>query len=253
MNFTRPPLPEVAISATDAAAGEFGADQSIGFTVTRTGSTTELLSVPLAASGSAAAGVDYTGFISPLTIQPGQASATLPLTVLADNEAEGSETVTVSLGYSAAFTAGAPASANAAIADKPEQGFYFANIADPAKRAPVADADGDTNANVIEYYMGTLPDDANSRGVLEIPTTGVNTFKVRYPRAKNRTDVGGNLQWSGNLTNWHAGGQSNGSHTVTFVETVVSPPDADPETIEATATITGPGATPAVFVRLAAR
>jgi len=253
VNFTRPPLPEVVISASDAAAGEFGADQSIVFTVTRTGSTTELLSVPLAASGSAAAGVDYTGFISPLTIPAGQAGAALLLTVQADNEAEGSETVTVSLGSSAAFTAGAPASSNASIADKPEQGFYFANIADPAKRAPVADADGDANANVIEYYMGTLPDDANSRGVLEIPITGVNTFKVRYPRAKNRPDVGGNLLWSGNLTNWHAGGQSNGSHTVTFVEAVVSPPEADPEIIEATGTITGPGAAPAVFVRLAAR
>jgi hypothetical protein len=246
-----PAPPTVTLAATDASAGEFGADQAMAFTVTRTGSTTASLNVPLVASGSAASGVDYTGFLSSIAIPIGQASAPLPLTVLSDNAAEGSETATVTLGASVDFIAGTPASANGTITDKPEQGFYFSNIADPGKRAPGDDADGDNNANVIEYFMGSLPDDANSRGVLEIPTTGSNTFKVRYPRAKNRADVGGSLEWSGNLTSWHADGQSNGSHTVTFVEAVVSAPEVDPEVIEATATITGPGTVPAVFVRLA--
>jgi hypothetical protein len=251
VNFTAPSLPEVTIAATDASAGEFGADHALEFTVTRTGSTGAPLNVPLVASGSATAGADYTGFQSSVSIPAGQASATLPLTVQPDGEAEGLETVTVTLGSGVEFTAGTPAAANAGIADKPEQGFYFLNIADPAKRTPGVDADDDDHANVIEYFMGTLPDDANSRGQLEIPTTGGNTFKVRFPRAGNRADVGGGLQWSGNLTNWLGSGQSNGSHTVTFVEAVVSAPGVEPEIIEATATITGPGEIPAVFVRLA--
>jgi hypothetical protein len=250
VNFTAPSLPEVTIAATDASAGETGVDQALAFTVTRTGSTTAGLSVPLTASGSATEGSDYTGFLSSITIPVGQASATLPLAVQPDVLAEGSETVTLSLGASAAFTAGSQVTADASIADKPEQGFYFANIIDPAKRAPGDDADGDSNANVIEYFMGTLPGDPGSRGVLEIPSTGTNTFKVRYPRAKNRTDVSGSLRWSGNLAAWLTSGQDNGSHTVTFTETVVSPSEADPEIIEATATITGPGETPAIFVRL---
>ncbi len=250
VNFTAPQLPEVTLAATDASAGEAGADQALAFTVTRTGSTTAELSVPLTASGSGTEGSDYTGFLSSVTIPVGQASATLPLTVQPDALAEGLETVTLSLGASAAFTAGSPATADASITDKPEQGFYFANIIDPAKRAPEDDADGDSNANVIEYFMGTLPGDPGSRGVVEIPSTGASTFKVRYPRAKNRADVGGSLRWSSDLAAWFASGQDNGSHTVTFVESVVSPAEADPEIIEATATITGPGEAPAIFVRL---
>lgn len=245
-----PVIPTVTIAATDATAGEAGADQALAFTVTRSGPTTAALEVPLVASGSATSGDDFSGFLSPLTIPIGQASATLPLTVLPDALAEGAETVTLSLGSGAAFTAGSPASADATIADKPEQSFYFSNIADPAKRAPTADADGDGNANVIEYFMGSLPGDSNSRGVLEVPSTGTNTFQVRYPRAKNRPDVSGSLQWTSSLNGWFAGGQSNGTHTVTFAETVVSPPGADPEIVEATATISGPGEAPAIFVRL---
>jgi hypothetical protein len=78
----------------------------------------------------------------------------------------------------------------------------------------------------------------------------VNTFKVRYPRAKNRPDVSGSLRWSSDLTNWHISGQSNGTYTVTFAEAVVSAIEANPETVEATATVTGPGVAPQIFVRL---
>ncbi len=242
-------MPEVTIAATKAEAGEFGADQALEFTVTRSGSTALDLIVPLVAGGSASAS-DYSGFASSIVIPATQASATLPLTVLADADAEGSETVTLALGGSPDFTLGTPASAVAIIADKPSQSFYFTNIADAGTRAPGADADGDSNANIVEYFMGTLPADANSNGVLEIPSVGTNTFKVRYPRAKNRTDVSGSLLWSSDLTNWHTSGQSNGTHTVTFTEAVVSPTEANPETVEATATITGTGEAPKIFVSL---
>ena len=243
------PANTVTIAATDPSAGEFGADQSLEFTVTRTGPTTHSLTVPLVASGSASV-ADYSGFVSSVIIPINQASLVLPLTAVADNLAEGPETVTLSLAASPDFIAGSPASASAVIADKPAQGFYFNNIADAAKRAPTMDADDDGKVNIIEYFMGTLPSDASSNGVLTIPSTGVNTFKVRYPRAKNRPDVSGILSWSSDLTNWHPGGQSNGTYSVTFAEAVVSATEANPETVEATATITGPGQAPQIFVRL---
>ena len=246
---TPPPLPTVTIAATDAAAGEFGADQALEFTVTRTGSTTAALTVPLTASGNASA-PDYSGFVNSVIIPIGQASVTLPLTVVADTDAEGPETVTLSLAASADFAAGSPASADAVIIDKPSQSFYFDNIADAAKRNPTMDADDDGKANIIEYFMGTLPADAGSNGVLTIPSLGVNTFKVRYPRAKNRPDVSGSLRWSSDLVNWHTSGQSNGTHTVTFAEAVVSATEVNPETVEATATITGLGEAKQIFVRL---
>ena len=248
-----PPLPTVTITATDAAAGESGADQALEFTVTRTGSTAAELVVPIVASGDASSAGDYSGIVSSVTIPAAQASVALPLTVLADNAAEGPETVTLTLGSSAAFTAGSPATANAMIADKPAQAWFFLNIANPAKRGAEDDADDDDLANVIEYFMGSQPGDANSRGILTIPAVGTGTFTIRYPRAKNRGDVSGALSWSSDLTNWHASGGSNGTHTVTFAEAVVSAQEADPETVEATATISGPGDVPKIFVRLGAQ
>jgi hypothetical protein len=240
----------VTIAATDATAGEFGADQAIGFTISRTGATTTGLTVPVVASGTASSGNDYSGFGGSVTIPAGQASVSLPLVVLPDELSEGSETITLDLGSGVDFAAGSPASASATIADNPSQSYFFSAIADPAKRGPNDDADADSNANIIEYFMGSHPGDSGSLGILTIPSTAQNTFKVRYPRAKNRADVSGSLRWSTNMTDWSASGQSNGTHTVGFTETVVSAPAADPETVEATATISGPGEVPKIFVRL---
>ncbi|MES2924932.1 MAG: fibronectin type III domain-containing protein [Verrucomicrobiota bacterium] len=243
-------LPTVTIVATDGTAGEFGGDQSVGFTITRTGATTAALSVPLVASGTATGGSDYSGFASSVSIPIGQASVALPLTVLPDALSEGSETVTIALGASAAFTAGSPASASATIADNPSQSYFFTAIANPAKRGPNDDADGDSSANIVEYFMGSNPDNAGSQSVLTIPSVGEGTFKVRYLRAKNRPDVSGNLRWSSNLGSWFSNGQVDGIRTVTFTEAVVSAPAADPETVEATGTITGSGEGQQIFVRL---
>jgi len=242
-------IPEVTIAATDATAGEFGPDQALAFTLSRTGSTSAPLNVQLSATGSATPGGDYTGFATLFEIPAGQATADLALTALADNLSEGPETVVLTLLPAALYNPGSPASAQATIADRPMQDFYFSNIADPAKRTPAADADNDGNANVIEYFMGTLPGDANSKGILEIPSTGQNTFKVRYPRAKNRDDVTGTLRWTTDLATWHDSGESDGTLTITFNETVISDPAADPEIIEATANITG-GTASKAFIHL---
>ncbi|MEY4489701.1 MAG: hypothetical protein RIQ79_2209, partial [Verrucomicrobiota bacterium] len=245
-----PVLPTVTLTATDASAGEFGADQALAFTVTRTGSTTAALSVPLTASGTATSGSDYSGFASSVTIPAGQASATLALTALPDTLAEGPETVILTLGASPDFTSGSPASASATITDAPRQNLFFALIADPAKRAPTDDADGDALPNLLEYFMGSDPANGAAGAALVIPSATPDTFTVRFPRALSRPDAIGTLQWSSDLVTWRTSGQSDGTRTVTFSEAVVSAPGADPETVESTATITGSPATPGVFVRL---
>ncbi|MGL4398417.1 MAG: Ig-like domain-containing protein, partial [Luteolibacter sp.] len=175
---TAPLLPTVTITATDAAAGEFGADQTLEFTITRSGSTAGALSVQFAPSGNASA-ADYSGYsgiMESIIIPIGEASFTLPITVLADTISEGSETLTLTLNPAPNYDIGAPSSASSVIADQPAEAFYFTQIADPALRAPTANADGDQNANIVEYFMGTLPGDASSSGVLTIPSTGENTF-----------------------------------------------------------------------------
>jgi hypothetical protein len=246
VTFVRPPT--VDIAATDGTAGEYGADQALSFTISRTGSIAEALTVPFIVGGSATAGADYTSIPASVIIPATQSSVSLPLTVLPDDLAEGVETITLAPGTSLNFIAGT--SALATIADHPAQDYFFLNITDPAKRGAAMDADGDTKANIIEYFMGTLPGDANSHGILEISSTAANTFKVRYPRAKNRPAVSGSLRWSSDLVSWHAGGESDGTWTVTFAESVVSASGEDPETVEATATITGATAAPKIFVHL---
>ena len=176
----------------------------------------------------------------------------IALTALADALSEGSETVTLTLGVGTGYTLGSPASASATLADKPSQAFFFAAISDSSKRGLTDDPDGDSSPNLVEYYFGSTPAGAASRGALTVVSANLSAgaFKVRYPRALNRTDVGGTLQWSSDLTTWRPGGQSDGVRTVTFSEAVVSANGADPETIEATATITGTASASRVFVRL---
>lgn len=245
-----PQIPEVSIHASDANAGEFGNDQTLEFTVTRNSPSTATLNVPIIASGSATEGTDYTGFQPSLTLPAGQTHATMIITVLPDHESEGTETLTITLGTSESFTTSSPASAHATIADKPDQSYYFDHISDPDQRTASDNADGDNYPNIIEYFMGTLPDDANSRSVIEIPLKAHNQFTVRYSRAKDRTDVTGVLEWATDLRDWYTSGQSNGHHSVTFNETVVSNEEINPETVEVTATISGTEEPPSVFVRL---
>ncbi|MES2597746.1 MAG: Ig-like domain-containing protein [Verrucomicrobiota bacterium] len=244
------PANTVTISAPDASAGEHGGDGSLSFMLTRTGSTAEALTVLLAAAGSATPGADYSGFSSSLVMPAGQPSASLPLTVLADDIAEGSETVQISISSDATYSLGTTATASASIADHPAQGWSFANISHPDKRSPSADADGDGLSNLLEYFMGTPPEDANKAGetsVLTTETSAVFTFR----RALNREDVTGDVEWSTDLIQWFRGGQSNGTVTLNIQVTTASLPMDDPQVMRGTATVAGGGPLPEkLFFRL---
>jgi hypothetical protein len=242
------PTPTVTLTATDNSAGEFGADQTLVFTVTRSGATTAPLSVNLTASGSATA-ADSSGFVSPRVIPLGASSADLALAVLPDALAEGPETVSVTLAADAAYIIGSPNTGNATIADRPDQGTYFAQIADPTKRGPADDGDGDGVANAIEHFMGTSVGDPTNNGKVEVVEPALGSFKVRYPRARNRSGLTGTLRWTTDLSTWYAAGETNGVLTLHFNEAIISPPGADPEIIEATAISTGENASE-VFVHL---
>jgi hypothetical protein len=244
-------LPVLTLAATDAAAGEFGADQSLVFTLSRSGDTSAALTVPLSASGSATSGTDYSGLSAFALVPVGKSSAQIALTVLADSTAEGSEAVSLTLESGTGYTLGNPVTATATIADRPAQAFFFAAITDSAKRGPADDADGDSAANLVEYFIGSDPATGGGSGALDITAAdlGTGTFKVRYPRAKNHADVSGVLQWSVDLAAWHASDASDGARTVSFSASIVSAADADPETVEATGTLTGASST-RLFVRL---
>jgi hypothetical protein len=245
------PQARLVIVATDASAGEFGPDQALEFTITRSGSTTGALSVQFSPGGNASAAdySGYTGIMESIIIPIGQASFTLPITVLADSLSEGPETLTLTLNPAPNYNIGSPSSAQATIADRPDQAAYFTEISDPAKRGPADDGDGDGVPNAIEHFMGTLVGDPSSSGQLQILEPGPGSFKIRYPRAKNRPELTGSLRWSTDLTTWHDSGGTDGTLNLTFDEAVISTPGADPEIIEATATVTGGSASNA-FVHL---
>ena len=112
------PIPVIVITATDTAASEIGPDDGT-FTISRSGSLGESVTVPLDVTGTASSAADYTSLPFSVTLPAGQAS--LPITVhpLQDGLVESSETVVVTVRERAAFKVGPSSSATVTIADQP--------------------------------------------------------------------------------------------------------------------------------------
>ncbi|BCU76364.1 Ig-like domain-containing protein [Luteolibacter sp. LG18] len=245
------PKPVVSIAASDASAGEFGADQTLGFTFTRNGDTAQALDVAYSLGGSATTGADYLTPTGTITIAAGESTAVLPLTVLPDNANESNETVMVSISDANAYHTGTPAVATGIIADKPSQEWAYAQLSGSPLSAPTDDADHDGRLNLIEYFMKSEPGNSGSNGLFEIlPPTPEGAIKVRYNRAKDLADVSGALEWSSDMIHWFGSGGNDGAHTLTITESVVSGANTDPQTIEATVQPTAGGQPERIFVRL---
>ena len=92
----------VSLDFTDADAREPGDDAEL--LVRRNGPTAGALSVNIATSGEATSGADYAPLGTSVLIPAGEESATIPITILDDNEVEGGEELLVTLmpgaGYS---------------------------------------------------------------------------------------------------------------------------------------------------------
>ena len=113
-----PETPSVTVAATDATAGEPGlADGTGTFTFTRTGAATAALTVNFTVSGTATAGADYASIGTSVTFAAGQATVTKTVTALADELAEGGETVTVTLATGTGYTLGSSKTATVTIKD----------------------------------------------------------------------------------------------------------------------------------------
>ncbi|MBI3417784.1 MAG: hypothetical protein HY043_21035 [Verrucomicrobia bacterium] len=108
--------PTVTIAVTDSSASETGSDTG-SFTVTRTGSTANALTVNFSVSGSATSGSDYQALGSSVTIPANATGATIKVTPIDDSVFEGTETVVVTLSAGDAYKIGSPNSATVTIAD----------------------------------------------------------------------------------------------------------------------------------------
>jgi len=105
----------VSIQATVANAAEGGTQGQ--FTITRTGSTTGAMTVNYTVGGTASNGTDYTTLTGNVTLGVGAASAVLPVLPADDPDAEGNETVIVTLGAGSGYALGTPSTATVTIVD----------------------------------------------------------------------------------------------------------------------------------------
>ncbi|MEB3355309.1 MAG: ExeM/NucH family extracellular endonuclease [Synechococcales bacterium] len=107
----------VTIAATDADAAEAGQDPGT-FRITRTGDTTNALTVSYTIAGTATNGTDYTPTLTGTTeIAAGQSFVDITITPDDDADMEGDETVTLTLVDTADYDLGTTTEATVAIAD----------------------------------------------------------------------------------------------------------------------------------------
>lgn len=109
-------LATVTIDATDPNASEIGPDSGT-FTVSRTGTTTNSLTVFYSVSGTATAGSDYVALPGSVVIPVGQSSAAITVTPINDVLVETDETVIATLTLNAFYNVGTPSSATVTITD----------------------------------------------------------------------------------------------------------------------------------------
>lgn len=146
----------VYFSDADADAREAGLDRGT-WVISRSGSTDASLAVEYTVGGTATNGVDYEPLPGSITIPAGQSS--VPLVVIPKDDAlvEGTETVTVTLTATHAYTLGSPNAVSAPILDNDTNAslgtLSFKSIAS----APLARAEGLGGAvNGKLYVLGGL-------------------------------------------------------------------------------------------------
>jgi subtilase family serine protease len=191
-------LPRVSVVAT-APAREQGLTAG-SFTVSRTGDTSEPLTVFYSASGTATPSTDYAPLSGVVTIPAGSASTGITITPIDDPYAEADETIAVTLTATSDYVAATPSQAvNSVISDDLPADLVLAAVTVPGTVTPGAAATiGDTTKNqgggaseasVTSFYFSTnvLFDAADqfvgSRAIpaLAAGATSTGTLSVTIP------------------------------------------------------------------------
>ncbi len=134
--------PTVTLSATDANASETAGDPGT-YTISRTGSTANSLSVKFSVSGTATNGTDYNQINSPVTIPAGASSVTVQLSPIDDTSAESSETAILTLNSDPLYIIGSPSSGTVTIADN-DSGGGLPTVTVSTTDANASETAGDT-------------------------------------------------------------------------------------------------------------
>ena len=211
--------PEVSIVATDADAGEFGPDTGT-VTVSRTGGTDISLPVNWAIGGNAVNGTAYQAVPGGLTIPTGASSATVTITPIPNNTAEGDRSVFLTLAASGIYNTAAPAAATVTIHDKPADAWrllHFGPAANDPAAADAADWDFDGLTNLLEYSLALDPASPSS---VSPPAPPAGSLVLTYVPNPAAPDVNYFVESSTDLTAWSS------SHVVSIAPPPGSPPGA---------------------------
>ena len=195
--------PAVQVQATDSSAGEFGPDLG-SLQITRTGGTDVELSVALTASGTAASGVDYLALPSLVTIPAGSSSASLIVTPIPNNIAQGERTAQLTVASSPAYNLGAPTNASVIIHDKPADAWRFANFGENANDLAAADSadwDRDGIVNLLEFALGSDPKNGGSESLPSVNRSGGYLTLTFVPNTA-ASDVTFLVEGSSDLVTW---------------------------------------------------
>lgn len=240
--------PTVNVTTTNALAKE--SDGTAGtFTVTRTGSTTSPLLVPLAWSGTAVAGTHYITPPTTLLIPAGSASATVTITPVSDDIAQGNRTVILTAATDITLSAGATPSATVTVQDKPYDTWRFTHftteeLADTTISGAAADPDADGQTNLLEYALNADPKAADALTHAPVVGTASDHVTFTYTRSNTATDITYNVTWSPDLATWTSG--------TTVVEPVSSTDNGNGTTTVVVRSVNTLTATPTQFLRLTA-
>ncbi|WP_367873016.1 hypothetical protein [Luteolibacter sp. Populi] len=113
------------------------------------------------------------------------------------------------------------------------------------------DSDGDGLANGVEHVLGTSPAVTNA-GLREVAGASATSFRFHHSRTNAlATDVAASYEWSTDLVNWHASGETNaGGTTATIASSAVVDAEAPGlDEIEVEVSVTA-GASGGMFARL---
>jgi N-acetylneuraminic acid mutarotase len=126
-------VPQVSIAATDPIASEVGLDTGT-YRITRSGNLSSPLVVNLIVGGRATNGVDYGTIGNAITLAAGQSTFDFLVRPVSDGKVEPTESITVSLGASSAYTINPDAPLGNVLlkdgggATLAEIGFFKANV-----------------------------------------------------------------------------------------------------------------------------
>jgi hypothetical protein len=234
----------LSVVATDPEASEATLDGGL-FTFERSGSTAAPLLLLVVRSGTASSGSDYVslgGSAILVTIPAGQSSTTLAVTPLRDNQAEGPETLTLTLQPSTSYTIVAPGAATVTIADDPAVVSVAAT--DPAAAEAGLDpgtftftrTGGNLAAAVTVQFnlAGTAgPGDYVSLGgSIVIPAGQATAAASLVPRADNAVEADETVVLTLQTTTSYVVGSGPATLTIADDPPVVSVQASDPDAAE---------------------